>query len=127
MSLGLLAALLLVVGGCSGPDKPVRPEFPKELNPAITSSDEPLSLQDDYWTRCLGPYLSPEELHQYWIEPHDKRFVSYGERWLEFSLREDLLARRRWELSSEQVNEFRSQPDFESGKRTLEGFGSKSE
>ncbi len=119
--LTLVAIALLCA--CRGSDKVVRPEYPKELHSEISSFDEPLSLRDDYWTENLGSYLKVEQQHTYWIQPEDKRFVKYGERWLEFCLREDLLKESDLELSPEQVDLYRSRPDFDSGRRTLEGFG----
>ena len=118
--LTLLAVACLCA--CGGSDEVIRPEYPKELLSPISSSDE-RNPRDDYWTERLGPYLKPEEQHIYRIKPEDKRFVKYGERWLEFCLREDLLEESGLELSPEQVDLYRSRPDFDSGRRTLEGFG----
>lgn len=115
-----LALCLTVLVGCGGTTSVQRPELPRELRAEISSTSVPLSLQDDYWTERLGAYLSPEDLHVYWIMPPERRFAGYGKRWLEFCLREDLLAERRWPLGSEDLEQFRSQPDFDSSRRLLE-------
>lgn len=117
---------VLAVGclcACRGNDDVIRPEYPKELHSEISSSDEPLSQQDDYWTETLGPYLELEDQLTYWIQPEDERFIKYGERWLEFCLREDLLKESGVALSPEQVDLYHSSRDFDSGRRVLEGFG----
>ena len=69
---------------------------------------------------AFGDYLSSEEEHSYWIKPQDERFLTFGERWLEFSLREDLLKDQRWALTPEQIDRIRSEPDYDSTQRTLQ-------
>ncbi len=115
----VIALSALFLGACSGGGAVERPRYPTELTADASQADEPLSFQDDYWTANFSEYLSPEELHSYWIEAQDQRFLTYGERWLEFSLREDLLEDRRWALTPEQIDRIRSQPDYDSTQRAL--------
>ena len=124
----VIALSALCLGACSGGGVVERPRYPVELATDVSGVDEPLNFQDDFWTASFGDYLSTEELHSYWIETHDERFLTFGERWLEFSLREALLEDRRWALTPEQIDRIRSQPDYDSTQRALDATpGSKSE
>lgn len=122
----LWPVLLLVACGTTGTVE--RPTFPDELHTDIASADHPLSFQEDYWTASFGPYLSPDELQAYWRGAEEQRFETFGERWLEFSLREDLWKDRRSALTPEEIERVRSQPDFDSAKRVLDALsGNKNE
>jgi hypothetical protein len=124
----LLLFLPLFVVACGTSGSIERPVYPDELRADISNADGPLSFQEDYWTASFGPYLSPDVLQGYWLESEERRFESFGERWLEFSLREDLMRDRLSALTPEEIERIRSQPDFDSSKQVLDALpGSKSE
>ena len=124
----LLVLLIPLLGACGSTGTVERPVYPDELRLDPSNVDGPLSFQEDYWTASFSPYLGPDELQAYWMESDEKRFSSFGERWLEFSLREDLLRDRRSALTPEEIERIRSQPDFDSAKRVLDALsGSKPE
>ena len=80
--------------------------------------------------RGIVGYASPERLPLWHVllDSLYRRFEEFGERWLEFSLREDLLGDRLWALTPEEIDRIRSQPDYDSTQRALDAIpGSRSE
>ena len=116
MSLGLAWALF-VCAGCSSNDLPPRPTPPRRLEADLQSA-RPRHDEQDYWTENLGHFFTARELADYWVTPTPQRFDSFGRRWLEFCLREDLL--RGVDLSDEELDAFAAEPDYESSRRYLE-------
>jgi hypothetical protein len=113
-----LSALLVA---CNGGD--VRPPVPPpELVPQLAGAEEALrrSARDDHWTERYGDYMQPAELRAYLATPPAERFPRFGGRLLEFALREELLQAHRLELTLEQVEAYRSRPDYDQGRRYLE-------
>jgi hypothetical protein len=116
----LLAALLALCTACSGVEVPTPLVRPSQLDATLQGSQIPAGPLDDHWTLTLGDYLSPAELGSYWLSPNEERFTRWGDRWLEYSLREELLAPSKDELTPDELERFRSQPDYESSKRVLD-------
>ncbi|MGE0711315.1 MAG: hypothetical protein AB7N76_08780 [Planctomycetota bacterium] len=116
-----ICATVLVLSGCvSGNEVPAPPVRPSQLDAALESAQVPPGPLDDYWTNTLGDYLTPDELGRYWLTPADQRFGRWGDRWLEACLREELLAAHRDQLSPEELERFRLQPDYDSSARALQ-------
>ncbi|RMG10849.1 MAG: hypothetical protein D6731_16655 [Planctomycetota bacterium] len=118
----LVAFWLLGLCGCGSSERIDRPESPRELQPELTPVAVRVGALDDYWTERFGDYLDPDELYRYWIQPEERRFASYGMRWLEFALREDLLGEVAWRVPDDVQERFRAQPDYDASKRLLESL-----
>ncbi len=114
------AAAVALLAGCNGVEVAEPPRVPQQLRPELASIEAPYDPRNDYWTEHLGDYLMPSELRTYWTTPEDQRFREFGRRWLEFALREDLLAQDRTSLSPEELEAFRSAPNCDASQRTLE-------
>lgn len=115
-----LALLPLWAFGCSSVEVPASLVRPSTLDPALEGVQVPPAPLDDHWTASLGHYLSPSELGRYWLTPSEDRFTRWGDRWLEYSLREELLAPHRDSLSPEELDRVTRQPDYDSSKRELD-------
>lgn len=111
--------LILAAVGCAGEEVSDQPREPLRQRRDLDSIEAPVSPRDDYWTQHLGAYLSPAELRSYWSTPPDERFGAFGQRWLEYSLREDLLARDVDNLSPEELETIRAAPDYDTSRQAL--------
>lgn len=117
------ATLLLALLPCACNGDDVRPPMPPaELVPQLAGAEEALrrSARDDHWTERYGDYMQPAELRAYWAAAPEDRFDAFGLRLLEFALREELLQRHRLQLTLEQVEAYRSRPDYDQGRQYLE-------
>lgn len=116
-----LGSLLLLLAACSEAD--VRPPVPPaELVPQLAGAEEALrrSSRDDLWAERFGDYMAPAELAAYRAAGPEVRFERFGTRLLEFALREELLRAHRLKLTLEQVEAYRSKPDYDQGRAYLE-------
>lgn len=115
-SCGVVCCLLLLACGSNEvPDRPTpSPTLSNKLRAATPDNPE-----QDYWTESLGHYMTPGELHDYWVTPRERRFSEFGDRWLEFCLREDLLRDHRTKLRDAELDAFSAQPDFDASQRYL--------
>jgi len=114
--------LLVAAGGCGGGE--VRPPKPaKELVSELVGAEEVLDERGDYWSSRLGDYLAGPELAAYEGTPPGLRFERYAHELLEFRLRENLLERHRWTLSRQDIEHYRSQPDYDAGLKFLRERG----
>lgn len=118
----LLGPASIALAGCGGVEVADSPRVHPQLVPQLSGVEAPSGPRDDYWTESLGTYLRSEELQNYWLLPEEQRFQAFGDRWLEFCLREDLLSQHRGDLSPEETDRFRAEPDFESSRRALQGM-----
>ena len=116
-SLGSLALVVALIA-CSG-QRIEPPKVPQELEAELASDLTTRTVRGDFWTERLGDYLPPVELHAYETLEPERRFPEYGERWLEFCLREDLLGEHRWALSPEEIDRVRAAPSYDASAQIL--------
>lgn len=112
---------LVLLAACNGED--VRPPVPTpELVRELAGAEAELQrgARDDYWTERFGDYMEARELRAYWSTPPEERFQAFGLRLLEFRLREELLQANRLKLTLEQVEAYRSQPDYDQARAYLQ-------
>lgn len=119
MSRWLAGAVIAWAAGCAGGEVSDSPRERMQLRRPLDAIESPLSAREDYWTATLGAYLSPAELRSYWSTPVDERFGDFGRRWLEYCLREDLLAPHRENLSPEELEAVRAAADYDSSRQAL--------